>query len=378
MLVKQKVNGETKQMVKPAILITEKGPIGDRKKVKELIKKSKWQKGFTNMAQGIIAACKMVQRRGRWWSNRKVVVISDGQPTLEFATTEAAQECKDRNVVLDFIVVSTSFDKKNKAWDAFKALPSFPWHAHTHHINGLDELMMKPVMLANRMLPRICPHARSVSRVISFAAKEGYMMVHRGRDCGNWWFPLGKHRTAKSCARRAARLGFKSFVFQFSRILRSRRGRYWCWTDGVQGKKEPTKKDEPFTPIDDTCACTSLYCTGKVKGGKKGWSNQRILWSTGYSHYMVVTNGNDFQGDAMKRPFAPMLAEVSKEDQVAEARKAFEEVMTEESSTDGVYGEEGEDPMTAEDVAEARKEFEQRLGEKMEFVDEKKNVKKHS
>lgn len=203
MLVKQKVNGQTKTLVKAAKLITEKGPIADRAKVEELVLAAKWQKGFTNMAQGIIAGCKMVQRRGRWWSTRKVVVIGDGQPTLEFATTEAAQECKDRNVVLDFIVISTSFDKKNKAWDAFKALPSFPWHAHTHHIKGMDELMMKPVMLANRMLPRICPQARSVTRVIEHASRNGYMMVHRGRDCGNWWYPLGKFADVSQCARRA-------------------------------------------------------------------------------------------------------------------------------------------------------------------------------
>merc|ERR1719343_857603 len=135
----------TKQMVK--------GPISDMKKVMTLVDKAKWQKGFTNMAQGIIAACKMVQNRGRESAHKKIVIIGDGQPTLNFATNEAAQECKDRNVILDFIVVSKTFDKKNAAWDLFKRLPSYPWHAHTHHINGMDELLMKPVMLANRILP---------------------------------------------------------------------------------------------------------------------------------------------------------------------------------------------------------------------------------
>merc|ERR550514_2293566 len=48
MLIKQKVNGEEKTMVKPAKLLTDRGPTADREKVKKLIADSKWQKGFTN------------------------------------------------------------------------------------------------------------------------------------------------------------------------------------------------------------------------------------------------------------------------------------------------------------------------------------------
>merc|ERR1719390_569579 len=163
----------------------------------------------------------MLNMRGRKWSTRKIVVISDGQPTLNFATNEAAQECKDRNVVIDFIVVNTGFNKDNAAWDLFKRLPSYPWNAHTHHVNGMNQLLMKPTMIASRILPRICPRARSVSRVIRYAARRGYLMIHRGRDCGNWWYPLGRFRRVRSCARAAKRKGFKGFVFQFHWLLRS-------------------------------------------------------------------------------------------------------------------------------------------------------------
>merc|ERR1712196_463484 len=280
--------------------------MSDMKKVVELIKKSKYQKGFTNMAQGIIAACKMLQNRGRNLATRKIVVIGDGQPTLNFATNEAAQECKDRNIEIDFIVVSTTFDKDNAAWDKFKMLPSYPWHAHTHVIRGIDELMLKPQMFASRMLPRVCPKARSVQRVIKKSAKKGYVMVHRGRDCGNWWMYLGRHKTAKECAARAHKRGVKGFVFQQTKMLRTWDGRYWCWSDKVQGRKAQTVKDKPFEPIDDTCTCKSWYCTGKVTGGKPGWKNQRIMMTTGYSHYMVVDNANDFLEDAEKAPFAPI------------------------------------------------------------------------
>jgi hypothetical protein len=371
-LMKQKVNGEEKTMVKPAMLLTKTGPVANMKKVGELIKAAKWQKGFSNMAQGIIAGCKMVQRRGRWWSTRKVVVISDGQPTFAFAASEAAQECKDRNVVIDFIVVNANFDKDNAAWDDFKKLPSFPWHAHTHVVEGLAQLQMKPIMMANRMLPRICPRARSVSRVIDFSASKGYALVHRGRDCANWWYPLGKFRRVQDCAAEAASQGFKSFVFQFHRLLKTPNHRYWCWTHEEEGKKEPTKKGEPFTPVDETCTCKHWYCTGHwPKAEKAGWMAQKMTWSAGYSHYMVVEGKNQFKIDAEKQgddvweettegiePEVLMQKEIVDDTDMMLASK--QHMATAENALEASFRKEG---MSADEIAEARREFKERLSE---------------
>lgn len=53
-LVKQKVNGVEKTMIRPAKLLTPGGPISDMKKVVKIIEEAKWQKGFVNMGQGTV------------------------------------------------------------------------------------------------------------------------------------------------------------------------------------------------------------------------------------------------------------------------------------------------------------------------------------
>jgi hypothetical protein len=47
-------------------------------------------------------------------------------------------------------------------------------------------------------------------------------------------------------------------------------------------------------PVDNTCTCTRLYCTGKVKGGKPGWMNQRQTKGNGYSHYGLIKKRSQF------------------------------------------------------------------------------------
>jgi len=227
---------------------------------------------------------------------KKVVVITSGQPTLMFKTALEAQKCKDNGIVIDFIVVNSAFQPgsgdafappQSASWDGFQHMPSYPWRVHTHHINGLQELQMGMHKLVSRFLPRICPEAVSMRRKISQWNRQGYALVHLGRDCGNWWHNLGRHRTPRGCARRAARDGFKSFVFQFSRVLR-RKGKYQCWSHKKFGKMEAVEKNNVFQAKENTCTCTNRYCTGRAKGGQKGWDNQVQKLETGYSHYMVV------------------------------------------------------------------------------------------
>lgn len=306
----------------------------------------------------------MLQRRGRKWANRKIVVISDGQPTLTFATSQAATECKDKNVVIDFIVVNSAFDKDNAAWDDFKRLPSYPWNAHTHHIKGMNQLLMKPSMLASRLLPRICPKARSVSRLIKRSARKGYIMVHRGRDCGNWWVYLGRFQNVRNCARAADRRQYKSFVFQFHKLLRTRNRRYYCWTHKVMGKKDPFVDGNPFVASESSCTCTNRYCTGKVKGGKQGWNNQRVLKYTGYSHYAVVNNANKFIKAAKEavNAFKPLAFLAVEDKEVSEKSVTLKEA---ESLADEGTRESDQDEhdVTPDDVrSEVMKMVAERLG----------------
>ena len=91
----------------------------------------------------------------------------------------------------------------------------------------MDAILASPTAIADKLIPRICPRAISMSRMIKKSAKKGVFLLHRGRDCGNWWVSLGRHKNARSCARRAQRKGYKSFVFQFSKMNKSRRRKYF-------------------------------------------------------------------------------------------------------------------------------------------------------
>merc|ERR1719456_369031 len=142
---------------------------------------------------------------------------------------------------------------------------------------------MKPEQFAKNMIPLVCGKALSVKRIARKAKKTGWALVTAGKDCGNWWKYVGRFRHPAQCARKILRnprrfRGINQFVFQGAAALKRRRG-FPCYTHKKHGKVDPFKEkgypDQTGAKSDASCTCTSLYCTGKVKGGQPGWKNQR-------------------------------------------------------------------------------------------------------
>jgi len=147
-----------------------------------------------------------------------------------------------------------------------------------------------------------------VLRVIEDFAEQGYALLHEGRDCANWWAPLGMHTSPKECARVARRMGYKGFVFQSHPAFQSWDGKYFCWSDDTEGVKDQAKDGNPFDPVDETCTCTDWWCTGKEQSSG-GWKEQQQFpWYGAYSHYMVIESKTEFLTEAYEKPFASSSA----------------------------------------------------------------------
>merc|ERR1719510_2726260 len=69
----------------------------DFDEVRSKIMKAPWQRGFTNMAQGLTTADSILSQGGRPEAQSAVLVISDGKYSFRYQTAEKAQELKDKN-----------------------------------------------------------------------------------------------------------------------------------------------------------------------------------------------------------------------------------------------------------------------------------------
>jgi uncharacterized protein YegL len=103
-------NGKTDDgtTVSPAIL--KQGFSGDIEATKTAIEGMEFQRGFTNMAQGLLEANRLLERTARNGAARTVVMITDGFPSSKFQTAQAAQRVRR---TANLVVVHVK--KKSKA-----------------------------------------------------------------------------------------------------------------------------------------------------------------------------------------------------------------------------------------------------------------------
>jgi len=185
----------------------------DYASVRAKITESKWQRGFTNMAQAFTTADTLLSQGGRSSAQSAVMVISDGKFSFKYQTAEKAQELKDKNVQIYMAPIAETKDDSLKF---LKDWASQPWQTNYERIPGLAALKQNNAMFIQKLLVKFCPD--SISPTIRKANDDmrQYILVHEGGwpsdECGLWEeFPSVANKD--ECASKSREKGLPAFAF---------------------------------------------------------------------------------------------------------------------------------------------------------------------
>merc|ERR1712008_451090 len=185
----------------------------DLPEVGKKIAETKWQRGFTNMAQAFSAADIMLGQGGRDEAQSAVMVISDGKFSFKYQTAEKARELKDKNVQIYMAPITASRDK---SLIELKKWASSPWETNYERIPGLVALKANPDIFTQKIVAKFCPDAMSPSLQAAKSNMRQYILVHEdgwaSDECGKWEL-LKYTRNKDTCASRAREKGYPGFAF---------------------------------------------------------------------------------------------------------------------------------------------------------------------
>jgi hypothetical protein len=202
----------------------------DMKKLKKEAKKMAWQGGFTNMAQAFIAAKDMFVDGGRKKSQSRVLVITDGKPSFLYNTGKEINAMKDAGTQIDMVVIHPQRGSKEVA--QMKKWVSSPWQSHMVYVKGNQGLKSFTAKHVTKSLVQFCPKAWSPKWQAILAARRGFKLIVRRKDCLNWWWRIHNSCTnrrcysLKDCSAAARQVGAKYFVMYQSRWWGRRA---WCY-----------------------------------------------------------------------------------------------------------------------------------------------------
>jgi uncharacterized protein YegL len=167
--------------------------------VKEKVSALTWQRGITNMAQTFSLAQKMFRERGRQDAQSAVMVITDGTPSMKFATSQQVTKLKETNVHIFFAPIAEFPSRK---FDVLKEWASSPWETNYERIPGLLALSNNFDLFGQRLVSKFCPNSFSPSQEKTKADERGYMLIHEygypGAGCGSQ-YRMGQYETIEEC-----------------------------------------------------------------------------------------------------------------------------------------------------------------------------------
>jgi hypothetical protein len=189
------------------------GLTGDLALVESSIRGMNWLRGFTNMAQGLAMADKVLGQGGRSEAQSAVMVISDGKFSMEFQTAEKARELKDKNVQMYLVAIT---EVKGDDLRTYRRFASRPIGTNFVRIPGLTALEYNADLFTGRIIAKFCPKAFSPSAQMAKDEEQEYMLIHEfgypSDSCGSWnWH--GKGYNLDSCMAQALELDLLSFAF---------------------------------------------------------------------------------------------------------------------------------------------------------------------
>jgi len=207
-LIEMKDGGTT---VAPATNL--QGLTFDLEVVRSRIAETKWQRGFTNMAQAFATADIILSQGGRPQAQSAVMVISDGKFSFKYQTAEKAQELKDKNVMIFMAPIA---EGRDKSLTELKKWASQPWDTNYERIPGLAALKNNNEVFMQKLIAKFCPDAISMSLRRANDNMRQYILIHEDGwatdQCGPWK-ELAPTKNKDDCARQAREEGMPAFAF---------------------------------------------------------------------------------------------------------------------------------------------------------------------
>ena len=207
-LIQLKDGGTT---IEPAINL--QGLTFNYENVRTKITDSKWQRGFTNMAQAFTTADTILSQGGRSSAQSAVMVISDGKFSFKYQTAEKAQELKDKNIQIYMAPIAETQDNSLKF---LKNWASQPWQTNYERIPGLAALKQNNAIFIQKLLVKFCPDSMSPAIRRAKDNMRQYILVHEegtpSDECGFWEEFTGV-ANKDECASKSREKGLPAFAF---------------------------------------------------------------------------------------------------------------------------------------------------------------------
>jgi len=197
--------------IQPAINL--QGLTFDLPAVTKKVAETKWQRGFTNMAQAFATADTILSQGGRPEAQSAVMVISDGKFSFRYQTAEKAQELKDKNVQIYMAPIT---DTREKTLIELQKWASQPWRTNYERIPGLAALKGNTDIFVQKLIAKFCPDAMSPSLQAAKSNMRQYILIHEdgwGSDECGMWAELEETKSKDSCAKKAREGGYPGFAF---------------------------------------------------------------------------------------------------------------------------------------------------------------------
>jgi Mg-chelatase subunit ChlD len=148
--------------------------------VKTKISQMVFQKGFTNMAQAFIKAKDLLSKKGDEGAAGTVLMITDGFPSFEVETEQAAQRLRaSANLVIAHV------KRSPKPYDVQLMQKYARYSGNYLHIPGKQKLKEDMQTYAGQAVVRMCPVAESISEKFSKDQRRGFQKKLQGFWCYN-------------------------------------------------------------------------------------------------------------------------------------------------------------------------------------------------
>ncbi|CAK0883070.1 unnamed protein product, partial [Prorocentrum cordatum] len=202
--------------VTPAEMVQEL--TNDTAAVKEQIESLAWQRGTTNLAQALSLADRMFREGGRPDAQSAIMILTDGRPSLRFASGQAVRKLKDKNVKVFMAPIA---DNSGKDTDLLKQWASQPWETNYERIPGLAALKPNFDMFGQRLVAKFCPSSFSPSRQKQKEEARGFILLHElgcpdeacAPGISSASSSLGTFASQDACSAEAAARGVSIFCY---------------------------------------------------------------------------------------------------------------------------------------------------------------------
>merc|ERR1719324_26419 len=180
------------------------------------IDKTKWERGFTNMAQAFPTAAMITQNSGRASASTTMLMITDGKPSFKFSTANVAKEFKSKGGQVIVVEVNKKLGKEDKTFME-QMIASEPFEANYVRIPGVKALDRAMEYWATQVLVTSCPRAFSPTSDALVTETQGFQLLREGSWCGKekegFWEMIEHTGSESECFELAAEFEAKYFAY---------------------------------------------------------------------------------------------------------------------------------------------------------------------